>query len=62
MIQLQLKNVNLKKKEKKSHSGKMRDGGLTLDVDGDAGLFAIGDCLVGGLTGDLLARLDVGGG
>lgn len=39
-----------------------RDGGgrLTLDVDGDAGLLAVGDRLVGGLTDDLLTRLDVG--
>lgn len=35
-------------------------GALTLDVDGDAGLLAIGDGLVGGLADDLLARLDVG--
>ena len=35
---------------------------LTLDVDGDAGLLAVGDCLVGGLAGDLLACLHVGGG
>ncbi len=35
-------------------------GVLTLDVDGDAGLLAVGDCLVGGLTDDLLTCLDVG--
>lgn len=35
-------------------------GALTLDVDGDAGLLAVGDGLVGGLADDLLARLDVG--
>lgn len=35
---------------------------LTLDVDGDAGLLAVGHGLVGGSADDLLARLDVGGG
>lgn len=34
---------------------------LTLDVDGHAGLLAIGHGLVGGLADDLLTRLDVGG-
>lgn len=34
---------------------------LTLDVDGHAGLLAVGHGLVGGLADDLLTRLDVGG-
>lgn len=34
---------------------------LTLDVDSDTGLFAVGHCLVGSSADDLLARLDVGG-
>lgn len=42
------------------HQGSREIGLLTLDVNGDTGLFAIGDCLVGGLTDDLLTRLDVG--
>lgn len=33
---------------------------LTLDVNRDTGLLAVGDCLVGGLTDDLLTCLDVG--
>lgn len=33
---------------------------LTLDVDCDAGLLAVGDRLVGGLADDLLTHLDVG--
>lgn len=34
---------------------------LTLDVDGHAGLLAVGHGLVGRLADDLLTRLDVGG-
>lgn len=33
---------------------------LTLNVNCDTGLLAVGDCLVGGLTGDLLTCLNVG--
>lgn len=42
------------------HEERGRRGLLTLDVNGDAGLLAVGDCLVGGFAGDLLTRLDVG--
>lgn len=35
---------------------------LTLDVDGDTGLFAVGHCLIGGSADDLLTGFDVGGG
>lgn len=34
---------------------------LTLDINRDTGLLAVGDGLVGRLTGYLLTRLDVGG-
>lgn len=34
---------------------------LTLDVDGDCGLFAVGRRFVGGPAGDLLTALDVRG-
>lgn len=56
------KDNNLNKNIKSERVMRDRDGGgrLTLDVDGDAGLLAVGDCLVGGLTDDLLTRLDVG--
>lgn len=33
---------------------------LTLNVNCDTGLLAVGDCLVGGLTDDLLTCLNVG--
>ena len=34
---------------------------LTLDIDGDTGLLAIGNGLICGTTDDLLSGLDVGG-
>lgn len=33
---------------------------LTLNIDGDCGLLAVGRCFVGGAAGDLLSALDVG--
>lgn len=39
----------------------LEKGNLTLDVNVDAGLFAIGHSFVGRSTDDLLACLDVGG-
>lgn len=53
-----IKNKTFKKRRDKQRGAQV--GLLTLDVDGDAGLFAVGDCLVGGLADDLLPCLDVG--
>lgn len=48
------------REELKAIWGETESEMLTLDVDRDTGLLAVGDCLVGGLTDDLLTRLDVG--
>lgn len=61
-------NNNFKKKlkrverESSEEKGRRRGGSgmLTLDVDRDTGLLAVGDRLVGRLTDDLLTCLDVG--
>lgn len=59
--ELTTKTITSYNRETKRGRDRERETGvLTLDVDGDAGLLAVGDRLVGGLTDDLLTCLDVG--
>lgn len=57
-------NTQLKRRERQKATKSniySENVSLTLDVNRDTDLLAIGDCLVGGLTYDLLTCLNVGG-